>query len=65
MKPKFQKYYFRVIGYFLVFGGAGLLVDELITGAFNMFTIGHEWLGIAAIIVGGLLISKKPKGKEE
>lgn len=43
--------------------GAGLILDELIQGCLKFQLIGHETLGLALIILGGFLISKKPKGK--
>ena len=62
---KWRKYYWRVIGYALAGGGAGLVLDELINGPFHITYHDHEAWGLAAIVVGAILIGKMPKGKEE
>ena len=64
MKISWHSYYFRVIGYFLAGGGAGLVLDELINGPFKISYHDHEAWGLVAIIIGAILISKMPKGKD-
>jgi len=60
---KYYKYYWRPIGYFLAFGGFGLIADELIGGYLNFTTWGHEWIGVIFFLLGLGLISVKPRGK--
>jgi len=61
---RWHKYYSRVIGFFLAGGGAGLVLDELINGPFHVTYHDHEAWGLVAVIVGAVLISKYPKGKD-
>jgi len=61
--PWWHKYYWRPIGYFLAFGGFGLIADELIGGCLDFTAWGHEWIGVISFLVGLGLISVKPKGK--
>jgi len=58
-----HRYYLRVIGYFLAFGGFGLIADELVRGYLDFTTLGHEWYGVILFLIGLGLISVKPKGK--
>jgi len=58
-----HRYYLRVIGYFLTFGGFGLIADELIGGCLDFTAWGHEWIGVVTFLVGLGLISLKPRGK--
>ena len=58
-----KRYYWRVVGYFLAFGGFGLIVDELIEGPFNLLEPGHELWGLILIVIGLICISIKPKDK--
>jgi len=60
---EWHKYYWRVLGYFLAFGGFGLIADELIGGYLDFAIWGHEWIGVVFFLVGLGLISVKPKGK--
>jgi len=60
---EWSRYWFRAIGYFLAFGGFGLIADELIGGYLDFTTWGHEWIGVILFLVGLGLISVKPKGK--
>lgn len=60
---KWHRYYYRVIGFALTGAGAGLVVDELIHGPFTLSLGDHEAYGLIAIIIGMILISKKPHGK--
>jgi len=62
-KVEWHKYYWRVLGYFLAFGGFGLIADELIGGYLDLTTWGHEWIGVISFLVGLGLISVKPRGK--
>jgi len=62
-KVEWRKYYWRVLGYFLAFGGFGLIADELIGGYLDLTAWGHEWIGVVSFLVGLGLISVKPKGK--
>jgi len=59
----FKNYYYRVIGYALLGGGTGLVLDELINGPFHLGIADHETWGLVAIVLGAFLISKMPKGK--
>ena len=61
---KFRRYYYRIIGFALAGAGAGWLVDELIHGPFMLTPTNHEFWGLVALIVGAVLISKKPHGKD-
>jgi len=58
-----KRYFYRVIGYALVGGGTGLVVDELINGPFHLSIADHETWGLVAIVLGAYFISKMPKGK--
>jgi len=58
-----HKYYWRALGYFLAFGGFGLIADELIGGYLDFTIWGHEWIGVVSFLVGLGLISMKPRGK--
>lgn len=58
-----KRYYWRVLGYFISFGGFGLIADELVRGTLNFSTVGHEWYGVILFVIGLGLISKKPRGK--
>lgn len=62
---KWQRYYFRVLGYALLGSGSFLVLDELIQGTLKFQLIGHETLGVVLAILGLFFISKKAKGKEE
>jgi len=61
---KWHRYYYRVIGFGLAGGGAGLMLDELIHGPFTLSISNHEFWGLIISIIGVILISKKPKGKD-
>lgn len=62
---KWRKYYWRVIGYFLAGGGAGLVIDELINAdSMHWNPYNHEFWGMISLGVGVYLISKMPKGKD-
>ena len=58
-----QSYYYRVIGFALAGGGAGLVLDELINGPFHLSPGDHEFWGLIMLIAGSIFISKKPHGK--
>lgn len=60
-----KRYYYRVIGFALAGGGAGLMLDELIHGPFKLAPGDHEFWGLLCVIAGSYLISKKPHGKED
>lgn len=59
-----KKYYWRALGYFLSFGGFGLIADELIQGTLDFTNLGHEYYGVILFLIGLGLISIKPGGKE-
>ena len=59
-----KTYYYRVIGFALAGGGAGLMLDELINGPFHLSLGNHEFLGLIMLIAGTIFISKKPHGKD-
>jgi len=59
-----KRYYYRIIGFALAGGGAGLVLDELIHGPFTITPANHEFWGIIAITAGLMLIAKKPHGKD-
>lgn len=61
---KWRKYYYRVIGYFLAAGGLGLIADEVIGGNLDFTSLGHEHSGVALFVIGLILISIMPKGKD-
>jgi len=63
-KLTWRPYYYRIIGFALAGGGAGLVLDELIHGPFTLSLTDHEFWGLIAIIAGVILISKKPHGKD-
>jgi len=60
---EWKDYYWRALGYFLAFGGFGLIADELVGGYLDFTTIGHEWYGVILFLIGLGLISVKPRGK--
>lgn len=60
-----KRYYWRALGFFLAFGGLGLIIDELIEGPFYLFELGHELYGVILLVVGLICISVKPKDKDE
>ena len=60
-----KPYFYRVIGFALAGGGAGLVLDELIHGPFHLGPGDHELWGIVAIIAGAVLIARKPHGKDQ
>lgn len=52
-------YYWRVIGFFLVLGGAGLMIEEAVLGGgwdLGKGIFQHEFYGIILIAVGSILI---------
>ena len=59
-----KTYYYRVIGFALAGGGAGLMLDELINGPFHLSLGDHEFWGLLMLIAGSIFISKKPHGKD-
>ena len=59
-----QSYYYRVIGFALAGGGAGLMLDELINGPFHLSLGNHEFWGLIMLIAGSIFISKKSHGKD-
>lgn len=59
-----HRYYYRVIGVFLACGGAGLMADEVVNGPFKLELGDHELWGLVMVVVGAVLISKFPKGKD-
>lgn len=59
-----KKYYYRVIGFALAGAGAGLVLDELIHGPFTLTPANHEFWGIIMALVGLILITRKPHGKD-
>jgi len=59
-----HRYFYRIIGFALAGGGAGLVIDELIHGPFSLTPANHEFWGLIAIIAGCVFISRKPHGKE-
>lgn len=59
-----HRYYWRVIGFAIAGGGVGLVLDELIHGPFKLGPGDHETYGLIAIVIGAILISKKPHGKD-
>ena len=61
---KWHKYYYRVIGYALAGGGAGLVLDELIHGPFIMTPTNHEFWGVIMMIAGAVFIGRMPHGKD-
>lgn len=61
---EWRAYYFRIIGYFLAFGGGGLVFDELLHGPLSFWPpLNHEVYGVVIGILGLILISRKPRGK--
>ena len=58
-----KTYYYRVSGYALTGAGAGLVLDELIHGPFNLNPGNHELYGLIMIVIGLVLITRKPHGK--
>ena len=60
---EWRQYYFRVIGFAVGGAGAGLVLDELINGPFNLAPGNHEFWGLIMLVVGGILISRKTHGK--
>lgn len=41
-----------------------MVFDELIHGPFHLSLVDHEFYGLVMMIVGAVLISKKPHGKD-
>ena len=60
---EWKDYYWRCLGYFIAFGGFGLVADELVNGTLDMTSFGHEHIGVILFLVGLGLISIKPRGK--
>jgi hypothetical protein len=58
-----RQYYYRVIGFAVAGAGAGLVLDELIHGPFNLTPGNHEFWGLVMLIAGSIFISRKPQGK--
>ncbi|RLF60141.1 MAG: hypothetical protein DRN25_03245 [Thermoplasmata archaeon] len=54
------KEYQHVLGWFLIFGGIGLILQHLLAyGGFDCFELlGHEWCGVLMIIFGMWLCRK-------
>lgn len=61
---KWHHYYYRIIGFAVGGAGAGMMLDELIHGPFKLGLCDHETWGLLALVVGAVLISKKPHGKD-
>ena len=61
---RWHRYYYRVIGFALAGGGMGLMIDELIHGPFKLSPGDHEFWGLIMTIVGFILITKMPHGKD-
>ena len=59
-----HRYFYRIIGFALAGGGAGLVLDELIHGPFTLTPANHEFWGVILVVVGIYFISKHPKGKD-
>lgn len=61
---KWKKYYWRVIGMLLTFGGTGLILDEVFFGKLQYnkildgYWIQHELWGLTMIIIGLYLVLK-------
>lgn len=61
----FKRYYLRVIGFFLFFGGIGVILEELFNiGLIQLGIIEHEFYGLVSIIIGFILIGLGGKGKQ-
>jgi len=61
---RWRRYYYRVIGFALAGAGAGLVLDELIHGPLTLTPANHEFWGLLMSLVGLILITRKPHGKE-
>jgi len=61
---RWKRYYYRVIGIAVAGAGAGLIHDELVNGPFHIGLGDHETWGLVMVVVGAVLISKMPKGKD-
>jgi len=64
VRIRWHRYYFRVIGFALSGAGLGLIADELIHGPFTLTPANHEFWGLVMFIVGLVLITRKPHGKD-
>ena len=54
-----QKYYKKLIGGLLIIGGSALMLEHLFNfGGFDIEILGHEFYGIAMIVIGYLLCMK-------
>jgi len=60
-----KKYYKKLIGALLILGGSALMLEHLFNfGGFDIEILGHEFYGIAMVVVGYLLCMKwKQKGE--
>jgi len=59
-----KAYYYRIIGYAMAGAGGGLMFDELIHGPFTLTPSNHEFWGLIMVIVGAVLTTRKPHGKD-
>ena len=54
-----MKYYKKLIGGLLIIGGSALMLEHLFNfGGFDIELIGHEFFGLAMIVIGYLLCMK-------
>lgn len=53
------KYYRKLIGALLIIGGGSLMLEHLFNfGGFDIEILGHEFFGLAMIVIGYLLCMK-------
>ena len=59
MSPMCMEYYKKIVGAMLILGGGFLLLEHLFNfGGFDIEILGHEFYGVAMIVIGYLLCMK-------